>query len=128
MKIEHAALWTRNLEAAKSFYSVFFSGISSVKYSNPETGFQSYFMSFDTGARLELMQIPGISTETGREEAFFGYSHIAFSVGSRAKVDELTEKLRQHNYKVIREPRQTGDGYYESCVLDADNNRVEITE
>ena len=57
-----------------------------------------------------------------------GYAHIAFSVGSREKVDELTEKIRLSGYKVISGPRTTGDGYYESCIVAIENNQIEITE
>ncbi|NLD46689.1 MAG: glyoxalase/bleomycin resistance/extradiol dioxygenase family protein [Clostridiaceae bacterium] len=127
MIIEHVAVWTRDLEEMKNFFTEFFNGKAGEKYINSKTGFHSYFISFDGGARLEIMQIPGISIENNRDEQFYGYSHIAFSVGSRERVDDLTERLRSRNYRVTREPSQTGDGYYESCILDLNNNRIEIT-
>ena len=56
-----------------------------------------------------------------------GYAHIAFSVGSKEKVDELTERLRSAGYEVKSGPRTTGDGYYESCVVIIEGNLIEIT-
>jgi len=80
------------------------------------------------GARLELMHMPTIPPSlNGADAQFTGYIHLAFSVGSEAQVDELTALLQQDGYPVVSEPRRTGDGYYESCVLDPDGNRVEIT-
>lgn len=127
MIIEHVAVWTKDLEETKEFFMEFFNGKAGEKYVNSKTGFHSYFITFDGGARLEIMQIPGVSKENNKDEQFYGYSHIAFSVGSREKVEELTERLRRRNFKITREPSQTGDGYYESCILDLDNNRIEIT-
>jgi lactoylglutathione lyase len=129
MKIEHSALWTKDLEASKNFYVKFFEGKAGNKYVSDKEDFQSYFVSFDGNARLEIMQIPmaKIDTSDKYQEQFFGYSHLAFSVGSIEKVNALTEDLRKNNYIIVSEPRFTGDGYYESCILDADYNRVEIT-
>lgn len=126
MKIEHAALWTRNLEDSREFYTEFFQGKAGIKYTNPKTGFQSYFISFDDGARLEIMHMPNCSKRP--MDQLSGFSHIAFSAGSIEAVVNLTAAIKARNFSVVREPGFTGDGYYESCVLDADNNRIEITE
>lgn len=127
MIIEHVALWTRDLEASRAFFVEFFGGKAGEKYINPQTRFQSYFISFDQGARLEIMEIPGVSQKSPTDEQHYGFSHLAFSLGSQERVDELTEKARRLGYKILREPRKTGDGYYESCIQDADNNLIEMT-
>ncbi len=129
MRIEHVALWTRDLENLKNFYQEFFSGKAGSKYVNPKTHFESYFIEFESGARLEIMKRPDVlSVREDIRREHVGYTHIAFSVGSKEKVDTITEKLRDNGFSVVSEPRLTGDGYYESCVLDPDRNRVEITE
>lgn len=127
MKIEHVALWTRDLEMMKNFYEEVFGAKASEKYSNPKTEFESYFIEFTSGARLELMKKPSIiDLQNDKEAEYIGYAHIAFSVGSKEKVDSITEDLRRKGVSVVSEPRTTGDGYYESCVLDPEDNRVEI--
>jgi lactoylglutathione lyase len=128
MKIEHLALWTNQLEELKDFYIKFFHAVSNEKYYNPGKQFSSYFLSFDNGARLELMQMPAIPP--GKNDFLqqnIGLIHFAVSTGSKEKVEALTEEIRQAGYKIIGEPRWTGDGYYESVILDPDNNRIEIT-
>jgi lactoylglutathione lyase len=128
MRIEHVAIWTNRLEELKDFYMLYFGGKANTLYTNPFKQFSSYFISFDTGARLELMHkpsIPASSYEAGQE--FTGITHLAFSVGSIEGVNLLTERLRLNGIPVVGEPRQTGDGYYESVVLDPDGNRIEIT-
>ncbi|HEX9062149.1 MAG TPA: VOC family protein [Clostridia bacterium] len=127
MNIEHIAIWVSDLDESIKFFVEFFDGNPGEKYLNNKSNFKSCFISFSCGARLEIMQKPGLSGMANEKEQFFGYSHIAFSVGSKDKVDELTKRLRNKNYKIISEPRFTGDGYYESCILDNDNNRIEIT-
>lgn len=128
MKIEHIALWVKDLEAQKNFYTRFFGGRAGEKYTNAKKNYTSYFISFDTGARLELMHIPTIpANQNDLLEQYLGLIHFAMSVGSKEKVDELTETLRSEGYKVLGEARWTGDGYYESVVLDPENNRIEIT-
>lgn len=126
MKIEHIALYVNDLEAAKAFFTDFFGAASGPKYHNPKTGFSSYFLSFGDGARLELMNKPGIS-DPQRPPAQTGYAHIAISVGSRERVDILTGRLRESGYQILSGPRTTGDGYYESCVLAFEDNQIEIT-
>lgn len=128
MKIEHVALWTHDLEKSKHFYCTYFEGQAGEKYHNPRTGFASYFVQFTDGARLEIMQMPGIpANQNNLMQQATGWIHIAFAVGSKEGVDQLTERLRSDGYRVIGEARTTGDGYYESVVLDPDENRVEIT-
>ena len=128
MRIEHIAIWSKDLEKLKAFYLKYFHAISGEKYVNQKKNFQSYFLSFDSGCRLELMQMPGIARhEHGFDQQFIGLIHFAVSVGSRQKVDELTEQLRNDGYQIVGEPRTTGDGYYESVVLDPEGNRIEIT-
>ncbi len=125
MKIEHVALWTPDLERSRVFYETYFGAVSNEKYTNPKRQFSSYFLSFESGARLELMQMPSI-VERPVEQSF-GWIHIAMAIGSVAAVDTLTERLRTDGYVIEGEPRTTGDGYYESVVLDPDGNRIEIT-
>lgn len=126
MKIEHIAVYVKNLEATKEFYIKFFGASAGEKYHNKKTGFQSYFLSFDDGSRLEIMTNSNLS-ESRNDIPRTGYVHIAFSVGSVEAVDELTQRLKSNGYRVISEPRITGDGYYESCILDGEENIIEIT-
>ena len=128
MRIEHIALWTTNLERLKGFYETYFGAVAGGRYNNPHNEFTSYFLTFDDGARLELMQMPSVPvTLNDPVRQFTGYVHVAVSVGSEAGVDVLTERLRGDGYLVVGEPRRTGDGYYESAVLDPDGNRIELT-
>ena len=126
MKIEHIALYVNDLEEAKKFFVRYLSGKFNNCYHNPRTDFRSYFISFDNGARLELMTKPGME-DLEKPLNRTGYAHIAFSVGSRERVDELTEKLRTAGYEVVNDPRTTGDGYYESCVVVIEGNQIELT-
>ena len=126
MKIEHAALYVNDLEAARDFFVTYLGGKANSGYHNPKTDFRSYFISFDGGARLELMTKPGM-TDPEKPLNRTGYAHIAFSTGSREAVDELTEKLRSAGYEVVSGPRTTGDGYYESCIVAVEGNQIEIT-
>lgn len=128
MKIEHLALWTYDIERLKKFYVEYFNAEAGQKYVNPKKEFQSYFLRFGDGPRLEIMQMPGIdppANSTSKQS--IGLIHFAVSVGSKPTVDEFTERLRNDGYNVIGEPRWTGDGYYESVILDPDGNRIEIT-
>lgn len=124
--IEHAALWTLELDRSRSFYEDYFDATAGEKYVNEEKEFSSYFLTFDSGARLELMHTPEMSAAQDKGPVA-GYAHIAISVGSEEAVDVLTEQLRDDGYTVCSGPRRTGDGYYESVVLDPDENFVEIT-
>lgn len=127
MKIEHIAIWSRDIEKLKSFYVDYFGGTAGDKYINSQKQFESYFITFESGARLELMQMTAIPNNLNSvEEQYIGIIHIAFSLGCKEKVDGLTEDLRNAGYDVMSKPRYTGDGYYESCVLDPDGNRIEI--
>ena len=126
MQIEHVAMYVEDLEKTKDFFIKYFGANAGERYYNPKTELQSYFLSFDDGARLEIMQKPRVSN-VRKELARTGYIHIALSVGSREKVDELTRRLQEDGYKVVSGPRVTGDGYYESCVLCIEDNQIEIT-
>ncbi|MEG0772609.1 VOC family protein [Clostridium sp.] len=128
MRIEHVAIWTRDIEKLKTFYTEHFCGTVGKKYINSNKSFESYFINFDSGSRLELMQMPTIPpnlNDTVNQN--IGLIHIAISLGNIEKVNSLTEELRKAGYTVVSEPRYTGDGYYESCVLDPDGNRLELT-
>jgi len=127
VRIEHLALWTCDLERLASFYRTYFGATVGEPYSNPAKGFQSLFLSFDTGARLEIMRTSRLSPvqhEPGEER--MGLTHLALAVGDERRVDELTSRLARDGYAVLDGPRRTGDGYYESVVLDPDGNRLEI--
>jgi lactoylglutathione lyase len=129
MHIEHVAIWTKDLERVKEFYMTYFEAKAGEKYVNPVKQFESYFLTFASGSRLELMSSPTIpKSQDDSETQFTGYIHLALSVGSKEKVDALTATLKNEGYQLIDGPRHTGDGYYESCVLDPDGNRIEITE
>lgn len=127
MKIEHIAMYVSDLESARKFFVDYFRAEANEGYFNAKTQFRSYFLSFDNGCRLEIMNKPDIADD---EQSVMrtGYAHIAFSAGSKEKVDSLTEKLRTDGYNVISGPRTTGDGYYESCIVGIEGNLIEITE
>lgn len=126
MKIEHIALYVEDLEVTKNFFIKYLGAKANNGYHNPRTNFRSYFLSFEDGARLEIMQRPEM-VNLPKEAARTGYAHIAFSVGSREKVDALTAELKADGYDVVSGPRITGDGYYESCIVAMEGNQVEIT-
>ena len=126
MRIEHIAMYVNDLEKVRTFFMRYFGATSNEGYHNPRTDFRSYFLSFDHGARLEIMKKPLMDdTEKGLNRT--GYVHIAFSLGSKSAVDELTERLKADGYEVISGPRTTGDGYYESCIVGIEGNQIEIT-
>ena len=126
MTIEHIAMYVNDLEAARAFFTTYLGAVSNSGYHNLNTGFRSYFLSFDGGARLELMNKPH-TADPEKPPARTGYIHIAFSLGSAEKVDELTAKLRADGFPVISGPRTTGDGYYESCIVGIEGNQIELT-
>jgi lactoylglutathione lyase len=128
MHIEHVAIWTCHLEHLKTFYETYFGARAGPRYCNPAHQFESCFLCFASGTRLELMHMPSIpTTRNDREMQFTGIIHLAFAVGSEAAVDALTDRLRCDGYRVAAAPRRTGDGCYESVVFDPDGNRIEIT-
>ena len=128
MKIEHLAIWVNDLDKMKSFYQKYFGGIAGECYHNPKKNFTSYFLSFEDGARLELMEKPDIPQNSNNTiDQYIGLNHLAIAVGSNDEVDRLTERMRTDGYPIIGEPRTTGDGYYESVILDPEENRIEIT-
>ncbi len=128
MKIEHLALWTNQLEVMKNFYCNYFNGVASDKYINPHKEFESYFISFDDGARLELMHTTGIvEQETFEMIAVLGLTHFAFSMGNELDVRRLTERIKGDGFTVTSDIRLTGDGYLESIILDPDGNCIELT-
>ena len=125
-RIEHFALYCIDLEVMRAFYEKYFGAKAGEKYHNISKGFQSYFLSFEDGARLEIMSKVGIDKENKIEE-YLGFSHLAISVGSKENVDSLTKMLENDGFEIIGQPRTTGDGYYESLVFDSERNRIEIT-
>ena len=126
MKIEHVAMYVNDLETAKEFFVKYLGSSANELYHNKKTDFRSYFISFEDGARLEIMNKPQME-DAGKGISRTGYIHLAFSVGSKEKVDELTEILKNDGYEVLSGPRTTGDGYYESCILGIEGNQIEIT-
>lgn len=125
MRIDHIALWTHDLERLRVFYEMYFGAVASLRYENPRKEFSSYFLRFDSGARVELMQRPGL--REGVPGPGVGYAHLAVAVGSEGGVDQLTARLARDGFPVLDGPRRTGDGYYESVVADPDGNHLEIT-
>lgn len=126
MKLEHSAMYVNDLEQMKTFYQTYFDAVPNDKYHNPKTGLETYFLSFKGDSRLELMTRPE-KVELDKPLYRTGLTHLAFSTGSKDAVDELTQRLKDDGFQVISGPRTTGDGYYESCVLDPENNQIEIT-
>ena len=126
MKIEHIAAYVNDLENARNFFVTYFGAVSNEGYHNPKTDFRSYFLTFEDGARLEIMTKPDL-TDSGDFLNRFGYAHVAFRVGSKEAVDTLTSRLKSDGYPVISGPRTTGDGYYESCIVGIEGNQIELT-
>ena len=128
MKIEHIAIWVKDLEKMKKFYLKYFDLSSNEKYYNQKKKFSSYFLSFKSGARIELMHRPDISEFIEKSNSKLGLAHFAVSVGTKNRVNSLTEKFRENGIRIIGDPRTTGDGYYESIISDPEGNLIEITE
>ena len=126
MKIEHIAMYVTNLEAVREFFVKYFGAKANNEYHNLKTDFRSYFLSFDDGARLEIMNRPQM-VDSVKDISRTGYIHIAFSLGIAEEVDQLTAKLQSDGYEIISAPRTTGDGYYESCIVDLEGNQIELT-
>ncbi len=127
MKISHIAMYVNNLERTKKFYETYFNATSNEKYHNTKTDFETYFLTFEDNSRIEIMTRPEI-VESKKFTYNSGYSHIAISVGSKDKVDKLTARLKEDGFRILSMPRVTGDGYYESVILDYENNQIEIVE
>ncbi len=128
MRIDHVAIWAKDIEKLKSFYEKHFNAKPSSKYTNPKKNFVSYFLNFESGSRIELMQKPEIpESKNNVYKQATGVIHIAFSLGTIEEVDELTERLKNDNVEILDGPRRTGDGYYETAFLDPEGNRIEIT-
>lgn len=126
MKIEHIAMYVNDLESAKDFFVKYLDAVPNEGYHNQKTDFRSYFLSFDDGARLEIMNKPQMEDEA-KLQARTGYIHIAFSLGSKERVDFLTRQMKSDGYEVVSGPRTTGDGYYESCIIGIEGNQIELT-
>jgi lactoylglutathione lyase len=126
MRIEHIAMYVNDLEKTREFFIKYFNAVSNDGYHNQTTNFRSYFLTFEDGARLEIMNKPDMC-DAEKDLARMGYSHIAFSLGSKNAVEKLTEILKKDGYQVISGPRTTGDGYYESCIIGIEGNQIEIT-
>ncbi len=127
IKIDHTALYVRDLDGARDFFIRYFNAEPSEQYHNPKTDFKSYFLSFGSGPRLEIMTRPGLDVQN-ETQMRTGYIHLSFSVGDRDNVDKLTSILKDGGYEVVSGPRVTGDGYYESQIIGVEGNVIEITE
>jgi lactoylglutathione lyase len=129
MNIDHVAIWTSQLEKLKDYYVKYFIGKSNRKYINNEKHFESYFISFDTGTRLELMQMPGIPHNLNDtiEKQYLGIIHLSFGMENMDLVNEKCSELKSAGFKILKGPRKTGDGYWEFETLDPDNNRIEVS-
>ena len=127
MKLEHIAIWTQDLERLKDFYVRYFNGVAGERFENPAYSFASYFVRFEGGSRLELMQMPSVPRSRDDVRAqFTGYIHIAFDVGTRQELESLAARLPAEGLELLEAPHVTADGYYEATVLDPDGNRVEL--
>lgn len=128
MVLDHVAIWTDNLEVLRDFYTKYFGAVSNEKYINNQTGMESYFLSFDSGAKIEIMSKPGIPDNLNDriDAQHKGIIHLAFSVDTKKEVDEKAGQLSSGGFRILRGPRITGDGYYEFESIDPDNNRFEV--
>ena len=127
-RIEHIAVWTLDIDRLAAFYATYFDAEAGPAYRNPTKGFSSRFLRFGDGARIELMQSAQLTLAGSTPgEQRLGWTHLSIALGSDTAVDQLTERLRADGHPVLDGPRRTGDGYYESVILDPDGNRVEIS-
>jgi lactoylglutathione lyase len=127
MKINHIALYVKDLEKMKEFYEKYFNAKPNKMYHNQKTGLKTYFLEFENDSRLEIMTKENLNCIV-KDPNNIGYIHVSFSVGSKDNVNKLTKQLESDGYKIISQPRITGDGYYESCISDPENNQIEIVE
>ena len=128
LKIDHIAIWARDLEGLRAYYEKYFNAKSGSKYVNAAKGFSSYFLSFDSGCRLEIMQADSVlNPEVEEGLNYFGLTHFSISLGSKEDVDRLADSLIKDGFKLLDGPRHTGDGYYEAKFLDPEGNQLEIT-
>jgi lactoylglutathione lyase len=129
MTLDHVAIWTNQLEELKAYYVKYFNGVANEKYTNKETGFESYFLTFEGGSRLEIMQKPGIPENLNDRvnEQYQGIIHLSFGTGSMELVIQKSNELAINGFTILRGPRRTGDGYFEFETLDPDNNRIEVS-
>jgi lactoylglutathione lyase len=128
MTIDHIAIWTTQPEQLKDYYVKYFNGSANEKYFNKDTLFESYFITFDSGSRLEIMKKPGIPVNLNdrEEKQHQGIIHISFGVETMEMVTGKSKELSEAGFKILRGPRKTGDGYFEFETLDPDNNRIEV--
>jgi len=129
MIIDHIAIWTARLERLKDYYVKYFNGTSNDKYLNKTRSFESYFITFESGSRLELMQMPGVPENQNDkiEKQYQGFIHISFGLKTMKMVDEKLKELEKDGFSILKGPRRTGDGYYEFETLDPDDNRIEVS-
>ena len=129
MTLEHVAIWTNRLEELKDYYTKYFNGIPNSKYTNEKNKFHSYFLTFKSGARLEIMTRPDLPDNANDTVAaqYKGIIHLAFGVDTKQAVEDKAKQLQADGFKILSGPRKTGDGYYEFETLDPDNNRLEVT-
>lgn len=122
--LEHVGLWVRDIDAVAAFYQRYFGARIGALYQNPRKGFESLFLQFDSGARLELMKRADVALRAGGEQ--LGLAHVALTIGDEAAVDALAARFIRDGNAPVDGPRRTGDGYYECVVLDPEGNRVEV--
>ena len=128
MTLEHVAIWTGSLEVLKDYYCSYFNGTPNLKYTNPKTGLETYFISFESGAKLEIMSLPKLAdNQNDPAVPYKGITHLAFSVDTMWQVEEKAKQLEADGFPIVRGPRKTGDGFYEFETLDPDGNKIEIT-
>jgi len=128
MTLDHVAIWTTQLEKLRDFYVKYFNGMANEKYTNKETGFESYFLTFRSGSKLEIMQKPGIPENLNDTviKQHQGLIHISFAVDKMDIVTQKSQEMAKDGFRILRGPRRTGDGYFEFETLDPDNNRIEV--
>jgi len=126
IRVDHIAIYVRDLELMREFYTKWFGAVSNDGYHNAKTGLRTYFLTFDDGVRIEIMNRPALANNTSASE-HYGYAHLALKVDGQEMVNRLTERLASAGYEVLSGPRITGDGYYESCISDPEGNQIEIT-